>query len=43
MLWIMASYANGVAAKLDLGIRFQTLVPQQMTAAGGGPSELVAS
>ena len=35
MLWIMASYANGVAAELDLGIRFQALVPQQMTAAGG--------
>jgi NAD(P)-dependent dehydrogenase (short-subunit alcohol dehydrogenase family) len=34
-LWIMASYANGVAAELDLGIRFQALVPQQMTAAGG--------
>src|SRR5882672_11487573 len=30
MLWIMASYANGVAAELDLGIRFQVLVPQQM-------------
>ena len=35
MLWIMASYANGVAAELDLGIRFQALVLQQMTAAGG--------
>jgi len=35
MLWIMASYANGVAAEQDLGIRFQALVPQQMTAAGG--------
>src|SRR5260370_654818 len=35
MLWIMASYANGVAAELALGIRFQALVPQQMTAAGG--------
>ncbi len=34
MLWIMASYANGVAAEQDLGIRFQALVPQQMTAAG---------
>jgi NAD(P)-dependent dehydrogenase (short-subunit alcohol dehydrogenase family) len=30
MLWIMASYANGVAAELDLGIRFQALVPLQM-------------
>jgi len=35
MLWIMASYANGVAVEQDLGIRFQALVPQQMTAAGG--------
>jgi NADP-dependent 3-hydroxy acid dehydrogenase YdfG len=35
MLWIMASYANGVAAEQELGIRFQALVPQQMTAAGG--------
>ncbi|SFS14291.1 short chain dehydrogenase [Dyella sp. OK004] len=35
MLWIMASYANGVSAELDLGIRFQAVVPRQMTAAGG--------
>jgi NAD(P)-dependent dehydrogenase (short-subunit alcohol dehydrogenase family) len=35
MLWIMASYANGISAELDLGIRFQAVVPQQMTAAGG--------
>jgi NAD(P)-dependent dehydrogenase (short-subunit alcohol dehydrogenase family) len=35
MLWIMAAYANGVAVELGLGIRFQALVPQQMTAAGG--------
>jgi NAD(P)-dependent dehydrogenase (short-subunit alcohol dehydrogenase family) len=34
MLWLMANYANVVAAELDLGIRFQALVPQQMTAAG---------
>ena len=34
MLWLMANYANVVSAELDLGIRFQTLVPQQMTAAG---------
>lgn len=30
MLWLMANYANGVSAQLDLGIRFQVLVPQQM-------------
>jgi len=35
MLWLMASYANVVSAELDLGIRFQALVPQQMTGAGG--------
>jgi NAD(P)-dependent dehydrogenase (short-subunit alcohol dehydrogenase family) len=35
MLWLMASYANVVSAELGLGIRFQALVPQQMTAAGG--------
>jgi hypothetical protein len=35
MLWLMANYANVVSAELDLGIRFQALVPQQMTAAGG--------
>ena len=31
MLWFMAAYANAVATELDLGIRFQALVPQQMT------------
>jgi NAD(P)-dependent dehydrogenase (short-subunit alcohol dehydrogenase family) len=30
MLWMMAQYANGVAAELDLGIRFQVLIPQQI-------------
>jgi NAD(P)-dependent dehydrogenase (short-subunit alcohol dehydrogenase family) len=35
MLWLMASYANVVSAESNLGIRFQALVPQQMTAAGG--------
>lgn len=30
MLWLMAKYANGVAAELDLGIRFQALVPLQI-------------
>ena len=34
MLWFMASYANVVSAELGLGIRFQALVLQQMTAAG---------
>ena len=31
MLWFMANYANAVATELDLGIRFQALVPMQMT------------
>jgi hypothetical protein len=35
MLWLMASYANTVSAELDLGVRFQAVVPQQMMAAGG--------
>jgi len=30
MLWTMANYANGVSVQNDLGIRFQTIVPQQM-------------
>lgn len=30
MLWLMAHYANGVAAELDLGILFQALLPLQM-------------
>lgn len=30
MLWLMALYANDVARELDLGIRFQTIVPQQI-------------
>ncbi|MBV8063349.1 MAG: SDR family NAD(P)-dependent oxidoreductase [Nevskia sp.] len=35
MLWFMASYANVVSTEQNLGIRFQALVLQQMTAAGG--------
>jgi NAD(P)-dependent dehydrogenase (short-subunit alcohol dehydrogenase family) len=35
MLWLMGSYANTVSAELDLGLRFQAVVPQQMMAAGG--------
>ncbi len=35
MLWLMASYANTVSVVLDLGARFQAVVPQQMMAAGG--------
>jgi len=30
MLWFMAQYANGVSKQKVLGIRFQTIVPQQM-------------
>jgi NAD(P)-dependent dehydrogenase (short-subunit alcohol dehydrogenase family) len=30
MLWFMAGYANDAAAGLDLGIRFQAIVPQQI-------------
>jgi hypothetical protein len=30
MLWFMAQYANDVSKQKVLGIRFQTIVPQQM-------------
>jgi NAD(P)-dependent dehydrogenase (short-subunit alcohol dehydrogenase family) len=30
MLWFMAKYANGVSQELNLGIRFQAIVPRQM-------------
>ena len=30
MLWFMALYANDVAQRLDLGIRFQAILPQQI-------------
>ena len=30
MLWLMAKYANAVSAQGHLGIRFQTIVPQQI-------------
>jgi NAD(P)-dependent dehydrogenase (short-subunit alcohol dehydrogenase family) len=30
MLWFMAKYANGVSQELDLGIRFQAILPRQM-------------
>jgi NAD(P)-dependent dehydrogenase (short-subunit alcohol dehydrogenase family) len=32
MLWLLAGYANGVSTKLDLGLRFQALLPQQLIA-----------
>lgn len=35
MLWIMASYANGISRQKNLGIRFQTIVPQQMVGGTG--------
>lgn len=33
MVWLMAQYANGVAAELDLDIRFQAVIPMQITGA----------
>ncbi|MGC4079468.1 MAG: SDR family oxidoreductase [Rubrivivax sp.] len=30
MVWLMANYANGVSQEKNLGIKFQTLVPQQI-------------
>lgn len=35
MLWLMARDANGVAKELDLGIRFQVIVPRQMVGGTG--------
>jgi NAD(P)-dependent dehydrogenase (short-subunit alcohol dehydrogenase family) len=35
MLWLMADYANGVSDQLDLGIRFQALVPHQIIGGTG--------
>jgi hypothetical protein len=35
MLWFMAKYANGVSEKKHLGIRLQTIVPQQMVLGTG--------
>ena len=45
MLWLMAGYANTVSAELDLGIRFQSLVLEQMvggTGVGGAGAEAYA-
>ena len=30
MQWLLASYANGVSAELDRGIRFQAILPRQI-------------
>jgi NAD(P)-dependent dehydrogenase (short-subunit alcohol dehydrogenase family) len=35
MLWFMAKYANGISAQQNLGVRFQTIVPQQMIGGTG--------
>ena len=35
MLWFMAKYANGVSAQMNLGIRFQAIVPQQIIGGTG--------
>ena len=35
MLWFMAKYANGIAGKKRLGIRFQAIVPQQIIVGTG--------
>jgi NAD(P)-dependent dehydrogenase (short-subunit alcohol dehydrogenase family) len=35
MLWLMADYANALAAERELGIRFQVLVPRQMVGGTG--------
>jgi NAD(P)-dependent dehydrogenase (short-subunit alcohol dehydrogenase family) len=35
MLWLMAQYANSVSQQMDLGIRFQAIVPLQMVGQTG--------
>jgi NAD(P)-dependent dehydrogenase (short-subunit alcohol dehydrogenase family) len=35
MLWFMAKYANGVSKQMNLGIRFQAILPQQMVGGTG--------
>src|SRR5882757_9652870 len=35
MLWFMAKYANAVSQQKNLGIRFQTIVPQQIVGGTG--------
>ncbi len=30
MLWLLAQYANGAAKEAELGLSFQTIVPQQI-------------
>ena len=45
MLWLMALYANDAARKLDLGIHFQAIIPQQIigdTALGRAAGEAYA-
>jgi NAD(P)-dependent dehydrogenase (short-subunit alcohol dehydrogenase family) len=45
MLWLMALYANDVARKLELGIHFQAILPQQIigdTALGRAAGEAYA-
>jgi NAD(P)-dependent dehydrogenase (short-subunit alcohol dehydrogenase family) len=41
MLWFMAKYANGVSQELNLGIRFQAIVPRQMIL-GTGTGDVAA-
>jgi NAD(P)-dependent dehydrogenase (short-subunit alcohol dehydrogenase family) len=45
MLWLLAGYANGISTRLDLGIRFQALLPAQLvpdTELGRAASEAYA-
>jgi NAD(P)-dependent dehydrogenase (short-subunit alcohol dehydrogenase family) len=35
MLWLMANYANGIAAQKQLGMRFQVIVPRQIVLGTG--------
>jgi NAD(P)-dependent dehydrogenase (short-subunit alcohol dehydrogenase family) len=43
MLWLLAKYANGVAAQKGLGIRFQAIVPRQIIGGTGIGDEASAA
>ncbi|MDB5218053.1 MAG: putative short-chain dehydrogenase [Myxococcaceae bacterium] len=43
MLWLMAKYANGASAELELGIRFQSLVQMQIVGDTGNGNVAAAA
>jgi NAD(P)-dependent dehydrogenase (short-subunit alcohol dehydrogenase family) len=43
MLWLMAKYADGIAKQKELGIRFQTFLPQQIIGGTGVGDQAAAA